>query len=81
MFDASSYNATIGHPGISFLLFLLTGTLPSDPKKQESPTRVRRNLDFIGAIDQWSHKSAGTQRRGYVRDAELFKDHAGAGLL
>jgi hypothetical protein len=75
------YNATIGHPGISFLLFLLTGTPPSDPKKQESPTRVRRNLDFIGAIDQWGHKSAGTQRRGYVRDAELFKDHAGAGLL
>jgi len=74
------YNATIGHPGISFLLFLLASTLLSDPKKQESPTRVRRNLDFIGAIDQWGHKSAGTQRRGYVRDAELFKDHAGAGL-
>jgi hypothetical protein len=66
------YNATIGHPGISFLLFLLTGTLSSDPKKQESPTRVRRNLDFIEAIDQWGHKSAGTRRRSYFRDAELL---------
>jgi integrase len=31
-------------------------------------------------MDQFGHKSIDTLR-GYVRDAELFKDHAGAGLL
>jgi site-specific recombinase XerD len=31
-------------------------------------------------MDQSRHKSVDTLR-GYVRDAELFKDHAGAGLL
>jgi len=31
-------------------------------------------------MDQSGHKSIDTLR-GYVRDAELFKDHAGAGLL
>jgi hypothetical protein len=30
--------------------------------------------------NQSGHKSIDTLR-GYVRDAELFKDHAGAGLL
>jgi len=31
-------------------------------------------------MDQSRHRSVDTLR-GYVRDAELFKDHAGAGLL
>jgi hypothetical protein len=31
-------------------------------------------------MDQSRHKSVDTLR-GYVRDAELFKNHAGAGLL
>jgi site-specific recombinase XerD len=31
-------------------------------------------------MDVSRHKSVDTLR-GYVRDAELFKDHAGAGLL
>src|SRR5262249_61799647 len=31
-------------------------------------------------MDQSRHKSVDTLR-GYVRDAELFKDHAGVGLL
>jgi len=31
-------------------------------------------------MDQSGHKSIDTQR-GYVRDAELFNDHAAAGLL
>jgi len=31
-------------------------------------------------MDQYGHKSIDTLR-GYVRDAELFNDHAGAGLL
>jgi integrase len=31
-------------------------------------------------MDQSGHKSVDTLR-GYIRDAELFKDHAGAGLL
>ena len=30
--------------------------------------------------DQSRHRSVDTLR-GYVRDAEIFKDHAGAGLL
>jgi hypothetical protein len=30
--------------------------------------------------DQSRHRSMDTLR-GYVRDAEMFKDHAGAGLL
>jgi hypothetical protein len=42
------YNATIGHPGISILLFLLTQHPAIEPKRQ-SPARFRRNLDFIGA--------------------------------
>src|ERR1700676_70381 len=40
----------IGHPGISFLFFLVIGTRVSRPKNQESPARFRRKLDFIGAI-------------------------------
>jgi len=31
-------------------------------------------------MDQSGHKSIDTLR-GYVRDGELFKDHAGVGLL
>jgi hypothetical protein len=31
-------------------------------------------------MDQSGHKSIDTLR-GYVRDADLFNDHAGAGLL
>jgi hypothetical protein len=31
-------------------------------------------------MDQWRHKSVDTLR-GYVRDAEIFTDHAGLGLL
>jgi hypothetical protein len=38
-------------------------------------------LDFaLKMMDQSGHKSIDTLR-GYVRDAELFKDHAGTGLL
>src|SRR5258706_1126802 len=35
---------------------------------------------ILKMMDQSGHKSIDTLR-GYVRDAELFKDHAGAGLL
>jgi hypothetical protein len=31
-------------------------------------------------IDQSRHRSVDTLR-GYIRDADLFKDHAGTGLL
>src|ERR1700730_4018850 len=40
----------IGHPGISFLFFLVTSTRVSRPKNQKSPARFRRKLDLIGAI-------------------------------
>ena len=50
MGDASALNAKIGHPGISFLLFFVDRhPCYRGLKKQASPARVRRNLDFIGA--------------------------------
>jgi integrase len=39
-----------------------------------------RGASIFKMMDQSGHKSIDTLR-GYVRDAELFKDHAGAGLL
>jgi len=37
-------------------------------------------VSIFKMMDQSGHRSVETLR-GYVRDAELFKDHAGAGLL
>src|SRR5258708_24319108 len=42
------YNATIGHPGISFLLCLLTGTLPSDPKSKNHRHELGEILISLG---------------------------------
>src|SRR5882672_6796679 len=39
-----------------------------------------KGASIFKMMDQSGHKSVDTLR-GYVRDAELFKDHAGAGLL
>jgi hypothetical protein len=39
-----------------------------------------RGASIFKMMDVSRHKSMGTLR-GYVRDAELFRDHAGAGLL
>jgi hypothetical protein len=39
-----------------------------------------RGASIFKMADQSRHKSRDTLR-GYVRDAEIFKDHAGAGLL
>ena len=39
-----------------------------------------KGASIFKMMDQSGHKSIDTLR-GYVRDAELFKDHAGAGLL
>lgn len=39
-----------------------------------------KGASIFKMMDQSGHKSVETLR-GYVRDAELFKDHAGAGLL
>src|SRR5262244_3430178 len=39
-----------------------------------------RGASIFKMMDVSRHKSVDTLR-GYVRDAELFKDHAGAGLL
>jgi integrase len=38
-----------------------------------------KGASIFKMMDQSGHKSVDTLR-GYVRDAELFKDHAGAGL-
>ena len=39
-----------------------------------------RNASIFKMADQSRHKSMDTLR-GYIRNAEIFKDHAGAGLL
>ena len=39
-----------------------------------------RGASIFKMADQSRHKSMDTLR-GYVRDAEIFKDHAGSGLL
>jgi hypothetical protein len=39
-----------------------------------------KGASIFKMMDVSGHKSVDTLR-GYVRDAELFKDHAGAGLL
>jgi hypothetical protein len=39
-----------------------------------------RGANLFKLMDQSRHRSVDTLR-GYVRDAEIFKDHAGAGLL
>ena len=39
-----------------------------------------RGASIFKMMDASRHRSVETLR-GYVRDAELFKDHAGAGLL
>jgi hypothetical protein len=41
---------------------------------------AKRRASIFKMIDQSRHRSVETLR-GYVRDAEIFKDHAGAGLL
>jgi integrase len=42
--------------------------------------RMGKGASIFKMMDVSRHKSVDTLR-GYVRDAELFKDHAGAGLL
>jgi hypothetical protein len=41
---------------------------------------ARRGASIFKMMDVSRHKSMDTLR-GYVRDADLFRDHAGAGLL
>jgi hypothetical protein len=41
---------------------------------------AKRGASIFKMMDVSRHRSIETLR-GYVRDAELFKDHAGAGLL
>lgn len=41
---------------------------------------AKRGASIFKMMDQSRHKSVDTLR-GYVRDAEIFKDHAGSGLL
>jgi hypothetical protein len=46
----------------------------------ENAGRRVKGASIFKAMDVSRHKSVDTLR-GYVRDAELFKDHAGTGLL
>jgi hypothetical protein len=41
---------------------------------------AKRGASIFKMMDQSRHRSVDTLR-GYVRDAEIFRDHAGAGLL
>jgi site-specific recombinase XerD len=41
---------------------------------------AKRGASIFKMMDVSRHRSVDTLR-GYVRDAEIFKDHAGAGLL
>jgi site-specific recombinase XerD len=41
---------------------------------------AKRGASIFKMMDQSRHRSVETLR-GYVRDAEIFKDHAGTGLL
>jgi site-specific recombinase XerD len=41
---------------------------------------AKRGASIFKMMDVSRHRSVDTLR-GYVRDAELFRDHAGAGLL
>jgi hypothetical protein len=41
---------------------------------------AKRGASIFKMMDQSRHKSVETLRE-YIRDAELFKDHAGTGLL
>jgi hypothetical protein len=44
------------------------------------PAASARGASIFKMADQSGHKSMDTLR-GYVRNAEIFQDHAGAGLL
>jgi hypothetical protein len=44
------------------------------------PSAAKRGESIFKLMDQSRHRSVETLR-GYVRDAEIFKEHAGAGLL
>jgi hypothetical protein len=49
--------------------------------KSKRPTSAAgHGASIFKMMDVSRHKSMGTLR-SYVRDAELFRDHAGAGLL
>jgi hypothetical protein len=57
--------------GPSILLSMRSGFLTS---------AAARGANIFKMADQSGHKSMDTLR-GYVRNAEIFQDHAGAGLL
>jgi hypothetical protein len=61
------YQLTIAKPPLSLRAGFLTSA-------------AKRGANLLKMMDVSRHRSVDTLR-GYVRDAELFKDHAGAGLL
>ena len=74
----------------TFRTFRTFRTRPGEVTSTGAPGHSLRSRFLISAaskgasifkmMDVSRHKSVDTLR-GYVRDAELFKDHAGAGLL
>jgi hypothetical protein len=46
----------------------------------EIKSAAARDASIFKMMDVSRHRSVDTLR-GYIRDAELFRDHAGAGLL
>jgi hypothetical protein len=49
-------------------------------ERTSAPSAAKRGASIFKMMDQSRHRSVETLR-GYVRDAEIFKEHAGAGLL
>jgi hypothetical protein len=52
----------------------------ADMTRPTDGSRPARGASIFKMADQSRHKSMDTLR-GYVRDAEIFRDHAGRGLL
>jgi hypothetical protein len=50
------------------------------PRADSLTSAAGKGASIFKMMDVSPHKSVDTLR-GYVRDAELFKDHAGTGLL
>ena len=59
--------------------FLMAGE-PAMAAARKAIDAFKRGASIFKMMDQSRHRSVETLR-GYVRDAEIFKEHAGAGLL
>ena len=78
-FDVSK-NITSGF--LTCCIMLVMDEFGFEGVEEASPSKsaAAKGASIFEMMDVFRHKSVDTLR-GYVRDAELFKDHAGAGLL